>query len=186
MAYLIKLYLRGVAHLAIASLLIYSIVVYVPGGPKDAYNELRLCMPFCRGSGGYTTRQLEVAFHVDKPWPLSYAAWLYNAKMPPDDPVSTEVKMPSMHTVNTSILTGDLGYSWHIFYNTPVASVLGIGPWSLPLILLAVTLAVSLLTLLRMRRRRPTHELDDAYHVEPPDENFAARASLAQTLRTPR
>lgn len=186
MAYLIRLYFRGVAHLAIASLLIYSIVVYVPGGPKDIYDELRPCPPRCSGNGPYTTRQLEVAFHVDKPWPLSYAAWLYTAKMPPDDPVSTEVKMPSMYSKDTSILTGDLGYSWRIFHNTPVASVLGIEPWGLPLVLLAATLGLSLLALLRMRRRRPTHELDDAYHVEPPDENFAARASLAQTLRTPR
>jgi predicted membrane channel-forming protein YqfA (hemolysin III family) len=76
-AYFVRRVVGGVVKVLLAWLVIYSVVVYVPGGVTYTIERPMVVAP-----RGYTawfqlvTTYYENYFHLDMPWPTNFAAFL--------------------------------------------------------------------------------------------------------------
>jgi peptide/nickel transport system permease protein len=80
--YITRRILQGIVILFLSTFLSYSIILLMPGGPKEIYDDARRNAP-----GGIVDanflRQLEEQYGLDKPYPLSYFLWHFD----PEDTV---------------------------------------------------------------------------------------------------
>lgn len=188
-----RLYLKGTAYLGFAILISYSLIVFL--FPQNMVQTPRYQSSF---EGGDLTRAelvqqvnayMDASFYTSRPWPASFAAWLFNARgrveLRADNRRTVGQIVPGTEGEPGGVLVGDLGYSWYIYRNEPVVNLLGQEPGLLPLLALAVTLALSTLAVLKMRRRGSAYSVEDTHYVRLYGEHYPARQALAQTLRTP-
>jgi len=78
--YIVRRVFQGVLILFLSTFLSYSIILLMPGGPMDQVNAIKEQGVIV--SPGYLEQLLE-QYGLDKPYPLSYFAWLFD----PEDTV---------------------------------------------------------------------------------------------------
>ena len=148
--YLIRRSIEGFFVLALASFLIYTILVLAPGGPLDS-------IKFASGGSGrqpLTTAdvdRLKKLYKLDKPWPINYLVWLFDPSdtttLNDQDEVvakGVNINVGPIHIQGSGIINGDLGRSIVRERGRPVTDVIGarIGQ---TLILMSAALILSLL-----------------------------------------
>jgi peptide/nickel transport system permease protein len=74
-AYTVRRLMQGVVVLFLSTFLTYSLILLMPGGPQDQYNELRQNV---RGINPEYLKILEKQYGLDQPYPLSYFLWLFD------------------------------------------------------------------------------------------------------------
>ncbi len=195
MQYIARLYMRGIAYLGLAIFLSYSLIVFL--FPQDMVQtppvRFQNSMAGIPRSPDILVQRVNVymdsSFYTSRPWPANFAAWLFNTRgrgvIRGDNQRTVEEIVPGTEGEAHGILAGDLGYSWDIYRDEPAVNMLGQKPWLLPFLTLAVTLELSLLALLKMRRRGPAYASAGTRYVEPHGENYFARAALTQAMRIP-
>jgi peptide/nickel transport system permease protein len=118
--YLIRRFVQGFVVLALSTFVIYAMLMLTPGGPQDQINDLRLNNP--RGLNSKLIEYLEHLYKLDRPWPLNYAAWLFD---PQSRHPNVDVAILGQHIVGSGVLTGDFSQSVSIAKGVPVAQMIG-------------------------------------------------------------
>lgn len=186
-SYFMRRILGSLVALALLTPMLYTFVVYSPGGVIDVVKRLDR---YCRLTSGscpvWLIEDLQATYELNKPWPSSYFAWLFN----PDDvtaagphydsgsnlllpgPKGIEIAIGDLQIKGSGVLTGDLGLSSARDQGRPVADVLGPGLDLIFAALMALIFALMLtITLQRWRRpiapfqfqRPPAFKLTDIY-----------------------
>jgi hypothetical protein len=182
-AYFARRLAGGTVTLFLAGLLIYTLVIYVLGGYLTYMYEPRTrtlhvnCSSGCRDKEDQATWlavthiQETRTFDIDKPWPLSYLAWLFNpdevSKLQMNDadspaklvvttvPEGIDVGAGSLRLRGSGVLTGDLGVSTDVERGQKVTDLFGRGAGEL-MLLMVLALPVSMGVVLMQRRGRPS------------------------------
>ncbi|MEO8288926.1 MAG: ABC transporter permease [Chloroflexota bacterium] len=179
--YLIRRFFQTVLFIFLAWLSIYTVLVYLmPNGPMAAYDRAQQVMAGLAergavqpkpntvvGPGGPVDdrpsieaelKGLGYSYGVDKPWPLSFLAWLYDPadtlRIDKDNnevPFGLNFDLGGWHIQGSGILTGDLGVS-NVSARTsfgtgdpqPVIEVLG-AKWANSFLLVGLSFVVALL-----------------------------------------
>ena len=154
----------ALTRLVLASLIVYSFVMYSPGGATHMLGILRTTKI---GAMQLPENLIVETFELDKPWPMSYFAWLFDPEdtlgpliyydfrgKPVQPPTGVDITLGKLHIVGSGVLTGDFGTSWMIHPGRPVSRDFGTG------VLQAFTLLWSLIAALMLvvvgqRWRRP-------------------------------
>ncbi|HEX8219706.1 MAG TPA: ABC transporter permease [Chloroflexia bacterium] len=171
--YIIRRTLQAVLMTLFGAFFFYTLLVYVlPWGPATAYRraaqdvrDYNITEPFSRilNSGGkpvgprqptplFTVREMEEAYSLDKPWPLSFFAWLYD----PDDTMTytrrlfleqqkgLDIWIGSLHITGDGALLGNWGYSDVVRRGVAVQEVVS-GRWGNSALLVGLGLIFSVL-----------------------------------------
>jgi ABC-type dipeptide/oligopeptide/nickel transport system permease component len=165
-AYFVRRLVGGAIMLVAAWLVIYSALVYVPGGPLTPIREG--CFTCTPSSPRALKAQNERHLKLDKPWPISYFMYLFDTRDccidDFDNPERSSAGLIEHRGISISVngvpiagrgaLTGDFGDSLIIERDTPVTDLFGPGLGEL---LLVVTAAIFLLMAIAVaqRLRRP-------------------------------
>ncbi|HYP19650.1 MAG TPA: ABC transporter permease [Chloroflexia bacterium] len=148
--YIVRRFAQSLAFGALASLLIFTVLVYVmPNGPYQTYKSV---LPFQHNPDSRRfLKQITVAYPVDKPWPLSFLAWLYD----PNDtttidplteqevPKGVDIVIGGLHIRGDGALLGELGNSFYVFRGQPVRELIG-SRWGNTVSLLGLAFFLSL------------------------------------------
>lgn len=167
MAYISRLYVRGVLQLLLATVLLHGLLGYLTPLSEQYeysgqyYEDLHAMLLSLRSPHTLEQARLKAItayFHLSKPWPQNYLTWLFDTEASATNKMQnvqpSYVTIPGTEIKGHGILTGDLGYSMQVDRGRPTMNViLGEEPWMLPLLAMTATLGLSLLTLLRMRER---------------------------------
>jgi peptide/nickel transport system permease protein len=114
--YLVRRALQSILFVIISTFAIFTAVVYMPSGPADTY---AITLRYDATDPTFkddVPRVLVDYYEVDKPWPLSYFAWLFD----PDKtmemnenrqmvPVGIDITIGPWRLRGTGVLTGDFG-----------------------------------------------------------------------------
>ncbi|HET9496378.1 MAG TPA: ABC transporter permease [Chloroflexia bacterium] len=129
--YVIRRFMQGLSVLALATFVIYSILIITPGGPRDQVAELRLGpRPV---NFDYINALLE-RYKLDSPYPISYLRWLFDPKdtvqVDPNDnsrliPKGIDVVIGDLRIKGSGVLTGDFGSSVQVAKGQPVMKLMG-------------------------------------------------------------
>lgn len=148
--YIVRRFAQSLAFGALASLLIFTLLVYVM--PNGAYQTYKSALPFQHNPDAQRfIKQLTVAYPVDKPWPLSFLAWLYDPNDTTNiDPV-TEQEVPKgvdimiggLRITGDGALLGELGNSNYVFRGQAVRELIG-SRWGNTVSLLGLAFLMSL------------------------------------------
>ncbi len=160
-AYFVRRIVGGMATLFLAGLVTFTVVIYGPGGPKEYVNYI-LGPEFRGHMEGHLPERYMKMFNFDKPWPVSYLAWLFN----PDDITYTKYEengdvgvyakgIDLFGIKGNGILTGDLGESINVDHGRSVVDVFGPGLGQF-MLLLALLPFTALAFLVVQRRGRPS------------------------------
>lgn len=140
--YIIRRFFQSLLFVLLASLLVYTgVILWMPTGPKWRYDMLIEQYKVLAASQGLSTdvqptsptlTRLEKTWKVDKPWPLNFAAWLFdpNDTTDLDDnaqeiPKGIDVNIFGWHIRGSGILTGDLGTSSNTSKGAAVGDLIG-------------------------------------------------------------
>ncbi len=128
--YLIRRFIQGFIVLALATFVIYSILIITPGGPRDQIDQLRQ-NPNLKISR-YFLDQMIHRYKLDKPYPLNYLAWLFDPTETTDldehdqvVPKGINLNIGPVHIQGSGILTGDFGKSVNIAKGLGVMAMIG-------------------------------------------------------------
>jgi len=163
LGFFIRVILGGLIRLALSVLILYSLLVYAPGGVNWTYQVLTrpLGDPIYRG---FTNWPEYWEFH--KPWPVSYLAWLFDPDdtlapivydvqgLPQQRPMGIHVTVGSLQIKGSGILTGDFGQSWNIDLGKSGSDMLGPSIGEM-FILLTSLIAMFMAVVAAQRWRRP-------------------------------
>jgi peptide/nickel transport system permease protein len=133
--YLFRRLLQSVLFLTLAALVIYTVLVVVmPGGPKAEYDSLSRGAAADQLEGYFQARYetVKTQYKLDKPWPLSFLAWLFD---PADTtefdgnfdvvPKGIDLNLFGLRLQGSGILTGSFGKSTSYAQGVPVAELIG-------------------------------------------------------------
>jgi peptide/nickel transport system permease protein len=133
--YLIRRIIQGILVLFLSSFVVYSLLVITPGGPIDQITQSLKVGGGTRGQYNLNTADIErmkKAFDLDKPWPISYLAWLFdpsdNTMLNEQDevvPKGLNLKIGDLEIRGSGVLIGDLGNTVWIQRGMPVAELMG-------------------------------------------------------------
>lgn len=151
--YIIRRTLQAIFMTMFGAFFFYTLLVYVlPWGPIDAYRraaqevrDYNITEPFTRVVGPegrpvgprrptpmFTVHELEEAYSLDKPWPLSFFAWLYD----PEDTMTytrllfneqqkgVDIRIGPLRITGDGALLGNWGYSDFVRRGVPVQEVI--------------------------------------------------------------
>ncbi|MFL5735361.1 MAG: ABC transporter permease [Chloroflexia bacterium] len=158
-----------------AAVFMFTVLVYfMPQGPAQQYDKLRpslkvlqdaLANPSANANNGLQAvdasqveevksqiESLEKRYKLDKPWPVSFLAWLYD----PNDttrldgnlqevPKGIDVTIGDLHIVGSGVLTGELGNSSSLRTGKLPISTLISDRWLNTLLLMTVSLVLGVL-----------------------------------------
>ena len=82
-AYVVRRLIQGVVVLFLSTFLTYSMILLMPGGPQDQYNEAIQNTDYVNPA---YLQMLKEQYGLDQPDPLSYFLWLWD----PNDTVEVE------------------------------------------------------------------------------------------------
>jgi hypothetical protein len=139
LTYLIR---RHLPTALLAPLFVYSLILYAPGGVVWSVNSFR---PFshisllggehvqpnvCTGNLGCMEDWYVWTFHLDNPWPLNYAAYIFDPGETAyvdaygnDVPKGLDADIFGWHVRGSGALTGDFGKSFWIGRYLPVSEL---------------------------------------------------------------
>lgn len=129
--YIIRRFAQSLVFAFLASLLVFTVLLYVlPSGPYHVYKSASE-FSHAPGNQAFLT-QLTSVYPVDKPWPLSFLAWLYD----PNDTVNidpiTNQEVPKepksvlgIQVPGDGALLGQLGGSQYVFRTQQVSDLIG-------------------------------------------------------------
>lgn len=156
LTFLIRRSLQTIAFMLVAWFLVYTVLVYLmPAGPGQIYRRV---VASGGPPGGVNSEavDLERYYALDKPWPISYLAWLFN---PSDASPNTgetaqnlnriDIHIGALHIGGSGMLTGDFGKS-AVFRSTqlithrPVGEQIG-ARWGNTVTLVLTSFVVALL-----------------------------------------
>jgi peptide/nickel transport system permease protein len=134
--YILRRAVQGVVVLFLSTLMIYSILILTPGGPKD---QIRQMKADAVGTGKSINEDLikyyTKLYGLDVDYPWNYVKWLfdpnattkvrYEIKDGTYVPITTTLGIDLFGIKGTGILTGDLGESVIFDQGKPVASLMG-------------------------------------------------------------
>ena len=131
--FIVRRLVQGFLVLFVATLTIYTIFIVAPGGPADQIQAFRMTQTSNRQVSTEYIKALEEQYNVDKPWPLNYAAWLFNPDKTTKLDVATgtvvqrgiDINLFGWHIAGSGVLTGDLGDSLKITTGVSVMDLLG-------------------------------------------------------------
>ena len=123
--YIIRRFLQSILFILFGALTVYTVVVLLmPTGPKYVYDRMierfREIDPSFQGTPHSPETDLLIEqYKLDKPWPLNFAAWLFDPndttqRAPLTDdivPAGIDVQIGAVRLKGSGILTGDLGVS---------------------------------------------------------------------------
>lgn len=125
--YLVRRLLQSFLFVVLSSFFIYTAVVYMPGqrGPANQYAFFKASdsatNPFF-SSKDEAQEVLVEYYRVDRPWPLSYLAWLFDpTKTTEIDennqrvPIGVDISIGEWHLRGSGALTGDFGRESDLF-----------------------------------------------------------------------
>src|SRR3712207_2739070 len=75
--YLIRRLIQGAIVLALATFMIYSILIITPGGPRDQVAELQATSS-ARPVNAALLEALLKTYKLDSPYPINYLRWLFD------------------------------------------------------------------------------------------------------------
>lgn len=164
LAHFVRRIAGGLVQLCVASLVIFYIVVELPGGPRDIVRNMAIEHAGERHLDQYLLH-MKTRFLIDQPWPHNYFAWLFDPYKtviydlqgnPVPYPNSVNISIGNLQLKGTGVLTGELGTSMSSSLGTPVADIfaLGLGQMFAFLTTLIATL-MALVAAQRWRRPQP-------------------------------
>lgn len=129
--YIIRRLIQGFVVLALATLVIYTILIATPGGPRDQVEELRQQSTGSRRVSQAYVESILKAYKLDSPYPINYLRWLF-------DPTDTQelneynelvqkgidVRIGDLHIAGSGVLTGNFGRSISIAKGLQVTDML--------------------------------------------------------------
>jgi peptide/nickel transport system permease protein len=155
--YIIRRLLQGLAFIFITAFLIYTMyVMLTPDGPHSEY-EGYIAMRAAQDP--HTTQSdidisisdLEQRYKFDRPWPVSFLAWLFDTNpktMPKEGSAEAantmDVQIGSFHLKGAGALTGDFGRSQRILRGVPVGEAISTR-WVNTAVLIGAALTLTLL-----------------------------------------
>jgi hypothetical protein len=168
----------GLTKLALCSVAIYSLLIYFPGPPPNPSREDPCAYAHdhasCVASGLRFAEQIAHSWGSDRPWPLSYVAWLFDPsdttyfeyktderwdiKYPTDNEISKGINITigSIRIEGSGVLTGDFDTSINIDLGTPVSQVIGPGIGEMFTFLTTlITALMAVVVVQRWRRPQP-------------------------------
>ena len=156
--YFVRRLASGVATFLLAFLVLYSIVVPMAVWERDAI----ICLDCSLHRANHKELNINSLFKLDKPWPLSYAAWLYDpaGNVPIGQAVEVERTHGGSYSVSIievtalGVLLGDFGESAELAQGMSVHEMYGIEFLPLLLACLGVIVAGMIVAVLQ-RRGRP-------------------------------
>ena len=77
-AYFIRRVVGGIVTLFLAMFVIHTLVLYAPGGFKGFLDSIITATGPGSGHGKGPVREIFSKYKLDKPWPVSYMAWLFD------------------------------------------------------------------------------------------------------------
>ncbi|HKP51042.1 MAG TPA: ABC transporter permease [Chloroflexia bacterium] len=149
--YIIRRMVQGLVVLVLSTLMIYTILILTPGGPKDQIDQMRAEA----GNGRPINQNLidiyTKLYGLDVPYPLNYLTWLFD----PNDTFERTYDLQGGVFTNTrgidifgikgsGVLTLDLGDSVIIDQGKPVIELMG-ARFGNTLILMGLSTLVSIL-----------------------------------------
>lgn len=170
--YIIRLGSRALLLTLLGTLVFYTLLVYLmPSGPYSRYRvalaqvqhdhitEITVRQKYPGGGGTFidttpllTVRNYEEAYSLDKPWPFSFFAWLYD----PNDttyitrrayqvlPKGLDINIGGLHITGDGMLVGGWGISEALRPGMQVRDVIG-GNWFNTTLLVATALLLIVL-----------------------------------------
>jgi peptide/nickel transport system permease protein len=115
-SYLTRRLIQGFLFFLLSTLAMYTAVIYMPGGPAARYTSTITYDATDPTFKDEVPQVLADYYEVNKPWPLSYLAWLFdpartmqmdqNRKMVP---VGIDVSIGEWQLRGSGVLTGDFG-----------------------------------------------------------------------------
>jgi peptide/nickel transport system permease protein len=123
--YIIRRFLQSLIFIVMGALTVYTVVVLLmPTGPKFVYDRMiasfREMVPQFEGTPrSPETDAIIATYKIDKPWPLNFAAWLFDPSdtthtMPVTGeqvPKGIDLQFGGFRLRGSGILTGDFGVS---------------------------------------------------------------------------
>jgi peptide/nickel transport system permease protein len=123
--YIIRRFLQSLIFIVLGALTVYTVVVLLmPTGPKFVYDRMianfREMVPEAEGTPrSPETDAIIATYKIDKPWPLNFAAWLFDPSdtthtMPVTGeqvPKGIDLQIGGFRLRGSGILTGDFGVS---------------------------------------------------------------------------
>lgn len=155
LTYIVRRLLESVVFVLVAGLVFYTAIVFImPGGPYRTYESIqaaaaRAVIPIS-GSRAEILRDYGQRYKLDRPWPISYLAWLFD----PSDtvqltwdlqpvPKGIDISLGSLQLKGSGILTGDFGSSVSYAQGVPLSQLLS-DRWGFTLELVMLSLIVAL------------------------------------------
>jgi hypothetical protein len=168
-AYFARRLVGEVVTLFLAGLLIHTCLWYGPGGRVPFWERITQDASWCHHCSREFIQHTIDINNFDRPWPLSYLAWLFD---PSESAELVEVyedgifvgttwadrgiviDLFGLHIHGSGALTGDFDYSTDVARGQNVVDAFGMGVGEL-LLLMVLTLFVSISVVVVQRRGRP-------------------------------
>jgi peptide/nickel transport system permease protein len=129
--YLIRRLVQGFMVLALATFMIYSILIITPGGPRDQVAELT-AQGGNRPVNAALLEALLATYKLDSPYPINYLRWLFDpndtTRLNEDNvPVQKgiNVEIGEFHLKGSGVLTGEFGNSVQVAKGQSVMKLMG-------------------------------------------------------------
>jgi peptide/nickel transport system permease protein len=136
--YIVRRFLQSVLFIGFGALTVYTVVVLLmPNGPKFVYDRMierfREIDPSFQGTPRSPETDLLIEqYKIDKPWPLNFAAWLFDPndttqRAPLSDeivPAGIDLQIGGLRLKGSGLLTGDLGVSRWVRRDVYVADLI--------------------------------------------------------------
>jgi hypothetical protein len=164
-AYFVRCIIVGITKLALSVLLLYSFLIYAPGGVNWSYQifSTPLVDPIYRGFTNWPEY-----WEFQKPWLMSYLAWLFDPEdslappvydlqgVPQQRPMGINIEIGTLQIKGSGILAGDFGQSWNIDPGKPGSDMLGPGIGEMFILLTSlITMLMAIVAAQRWRRPQP-------------------------------
>lgn len=130
--YIIRRLLQGFLVLVASTLVIYSLLVFTPGGPKDQLEEMNAQRQGNKPINPEKIKQFLKLYKLDSPYPVNYLRWLFDPQditqindQQEEVRKGVDLNIGSWHIEGSGVLTGDFGRSLQIARGVPVMEMMG-------------------------------------------------------------
>ncbi len=132
LSFIIRRLIQGFFVLVAATLVIYTLLVFTPGGPKDQLEEMRAQAAGNKPINPEKIKSFLALYKLDSPYPVNYLRWLFDPKDTTEINDAQQVvrkgldlKIGSTEIQGSGVLTGDFGRSLQIARGVPVMQMMG-------------------------------------------------------------
>lgn len=122
----------GVVTWLLATFVLFTLVVYVPGGAADQGQSTICTLGNTRTVSDYLLTVVKT-YALDSPWPVSYLRWMFDpqdtARLDEQDLVvnkGVDFEVPGVSVKGSGVLTGDFDESFQVRKHTPALDYYGV------------------------------------------------------------